>query len=355
MSDRSPAATTGSAPGRVAASSSNAIALGKPASPTAMSWTSTPRATSASGPAVDGSPTATRAPQSWSTYRSSAGASRKFTGVGTPPRSCSAQYASTCSRRLRSAKSTRSPRPTPTRRKPSASARARAASSAYVNRRSPSTTASACGRRRAARSRTAASVKGRGGPCPCFGDRARAAPRRARPSARTRGRSRAPAGPPRREVVERRGRLGDGAEIGADDPEFFRVHVAQVEPAPVRVVRADGDERPQSGQRIGGALERLAADVLDDDVDATLAGPPFGFLDEILRAVVDDVVGAEAARELDLVVAADGRHHARADQPRDLNGRAADAAAGRLHEHRLAGSHVGLRDQRVPGGEHGQR
>src|SRR5438876_203977 len=44
--------------------------------------------------------------------------------------------------------------------------------------------------------------------------------------------------------------------------------------------------------------------MLDDDVDAALARPPLGLLDEILRAVVDDVLGADPARELDLVVAA---------------------------------------------------
>src|SRR5207237_1060761 len=96
-----------------------------------------------------------------------------------------------------------------------------------------------------------------------------------------------------------------------------------------------GAERGEAAERVGRALERLAADMLDDDVDAALARPPLGLLDEILRAVVDDVLGAEPARELDLVVAADGRHHPRADQPRDLDGRAADTAARRRHLHEL--------------------
>src|SRR5262249_24962079 len=109
-----------------------------------------------------------------------------------------------------------------------------------------------------------------------------------------------------------------------------------------RVVRADGDERAHAGEGIRRAFERIAADVLDHDVDAGLAGPPLRLLDEVLRPVVDHVLGAEAPRELDLVVAADRRHDTGAAEPRDLNRRASHTAPGCLHQHGLARAHVGL-------------
>src|SRR2546427_9132026 len=48
-------------------------------------------------------------------------------------------------------------------------------------------------------------------------------------------------------------------------------------------------------------------------------------------------LGPEGSRELDLVVAADGGDDPRAHETGDLDRGAADAAAGRLDQHRLAG------------------
>src|SRR3989454_3457225 len=100
-------------------------------------------------------------------------------------------------------------------------------------------------------------------------------------------------------VVEDRSQLEDRAEIRAEDPEVLGVHVAEVEPPPVRVVGADRDERTEPREGIDGLLESITADVLDDDVDAALARPRLGLLDEVLRAVVHDTLGAERFRELD--------------------------------------------------------
>src|SRR3989475_13245497 len=66
-------------------------------------------------------------------------------------------------------------------------------------------------------------------------------------------------------------------------------------------------------------------------------------------------LGPEGSRELDLVVAADGGDDPRAHETGDLDRGAADAAAGRLDQHRLAGPEPRPGDEGVPGGEHRER
>src|SRR4029434_7484472 len=124
--------------------------------------------------------------------------------------------------------------------------------------------------------------------------------------------------------------LDDRAEVRAEDAEILRVDVAQVETSPVGVVGPDRDELAEPSKRVHRSLERLAADVLDDHVDAALGRPLARLLDEVLRAVVHDLLGAQRAGELDLVVGADRRDDPRAAEPGDLDRRAPDAAAGRL-------------------------
>ena len=131
--------------------------------------------------------------------------------------------------------------------------------------------------------------------------------------------------------------------------------MAEVEPPPVGVVGADRDELAEPGERVHRPLERLTADVLDDHVDAALVRPLPRLLDEVLRAVVHDTLGAQRPGELDLVVGADGRDDAGAAETRDLDRRAPDTAAGRLDQHGLSRPDLGLRHERVPRGEHGQR
>src|SRR5207249_6154010 len=78
-----------------------------------------------------------------------------------------------------------------------------------------------------------------------------------------------------------------------DDVQIFLIDVAQVEAAPVRVVRADGDQLAEPGQRVHALLERLAADVLDHDVDAALAGPLPDLVDEVRLRSEERRVGKE--------------------------------------------------------------
>ena len=56
-------------------------------------------------------------------------------------------------------------------------------------------------------------------------------------------------------------------------------------------------------------LDVVAADHVEHDVDAALAGDARDLGDEVLRPVVDRVIGAERAAERGLVVAADRREH----------------------------------------------
>src|SRR5207253_8489446 len=88
------------------------------------------------------------------------------------------------------------------------------------------------------------------------------------------------------DVVEDLLELEDRPEVRPDDTEVLRVNVAKVEAPPVRVVGADGDERAHASQRVRRAFERVAADVLDDDVHAALAGPPLRLCDAVLPAAI---------------------------------------------------------------------
>jgi hypothetical protein len=99
----------------------------------------------------------------------------------------------------------------------------------------------------------------------------------------------------------------------------------------------------------------VAAHVLDDHVDPTLAREPLHLGDEIAGLVVDDLVGPETPRALRLGLAAGGRQHASAEQLGDLDCGARDAAARRLDEHRLPGPHLPLVDDHLPGGQKDER
>ena len=94
--------------------------------------------------------------------------------------------------------------------------------------------------------------------------------------------------------------------------------------------------------------QRVPEDVVEDDVVALWA------LGEVLARVVDDVVGAERADQLELAGAADAGHLG-AHRLGDLHGEGADAAAGARDEDLLAGPDAGYVAQRPEGGEPGHR
>src|SRR4051812_36781045 len=94
----------------------------------------------------------------------------------------------------------------------------------------------------------------------------------------------------------------DGKEVTfwahgrAQDLELAEEDVTQVG---ARVPAAGGAAGDDASVARGGEdelLPDLGADVLEDDVDPALAGEPLDLGDEILRRVVDGLVGAERAR-----------------------------------------------------------
>jgi hypothetical protein len=95
--------------------------------------------------------------------------------------------------------------------------------------------------------------------------------------------------------------------------------------------------------------------MLEDDVDAALVGYAADFVAYPLRFVIDDVIGAELAGFLELCVGTGGGDDARAEEFRDLNGGAADAAARAEDEHVFAGLKLGAVDEHVPGGLEDER
>jgi hypothetical protein len=61
----------------------------------------------------------------------------------------------------------------------------------------------------------------------------------------------------------------------------------------------------------------------------------FHFLREVLRLVVDRMIGAHRPAEGHLLRAARGREHRRTEGLRELDGREADAARAAMNEERL--------------------
>ena len=82
-----------------------------------------------------------------------------------------------------------------------------------------------------------------------------------------------------------------------------------------------------------------------------LAGDPRDLGDEILRPVVDRVIGAERPAERGLVVAARRREHRRAELLGELDRREADAARAAVDQHFLAALQAAAIDEVVPDGE----
>jgi hypothetical protein len=106
--------------------------------------------------------------------------------------------------------------------------------------------------------------------------------------------------------------------------------------------------RPPARQHREGPCEGFTADGVEDDVDVAR------HLLEALRAVVDDLVGAEIADQPE-VVRRCGRDHVRAEPVRELHGEEPDGARPAVDEHALAARQSSAIDQALPGGERGDR
>jgi hypothetical protein len=98
-------------------------------------------------------------------------------------------------------------------------------------------------------------------------------------------------------------------------------------------------------------LDVVAADHVEDDVDAALAGDPRNLRDEIVRVVVDRMIGAERPAKRGLVVAPCRGEHRGAELLGKLNGAKADAARAAVDQHFLALLQAPAIDEVVPDGE----
>ena len=130
--------------------------------------------------------------------------------------------------------------------------------------------------------------------------------------------------------------------LHADVPSH-ELHRLQLGPQPSRV--ADRDELAERPQPADRALEELAADRVDDHVDAQVVG----------EVVVDiRLVGAEVEAGRELLLRAGCGDDPRPERARDLDRRGADAARRGVHEHHRAVPQPHLPGQRHVGGEEGQ-
>ena len=97
-------------------------------------------------------------------------------------------------------------------------------------------------------------------------------------------------------------------------------------------------------------LEHFTADRIEHHIDATTIGNALHEIAKRLLARQDAVIGAARLRHCELFLARCHRDHVRAEHLADLDGREADAAAGALHQQRLARLDLRAIDQRMIGG-----
>src|SRR5688500_15729476 len=99
------------------------------------------------------------------------------------------------------------------------------------------------------------------------------------------------------------------------------------------------------GQAGGIARQILAADHVEDDVDAAAGSEVLRRRDEILAAIVDRPVGAERLGAPAFVVAAAGDEDAKAEQIAQADRHRADAAGAAMDEDAFAVAREGALEQ----------
>ena len=102
---------------------------------------------------------------------------------------------------------------------------------------------------------------------------------------------------------------------------------------PDRVAPAVGDQLSVRCERPSGVGHRTVPDVVEDDVVALVA------VSEVLLGVVDDVVGADRADQLNVLGAAHSGHLG-AENLGDLHSECADPARGPVDQDLLPGPHL---------------
>ncbi len=108
------------------------------------------------------------------------------------------------------------------------------------------------------------------------------------------------------------------------------------------------DKPPVLAQRAHARHEEVAADVLDNHVDAATIGELKCALGDLVAVVINDGVCSFLKRERELCLAPCRRDHAGTGELGDLDGGEPDPACCSADEHRFPGSHMSARREHVP-------
>src|SRR5438132_2338788 len=103
------------------------------------------------------------------------------------------------------------------------------------------------------------------------------------------------------------GQLGEATHCGAENRQQLEKDQANVDGRFAAGRSAARNETSAFGEALERALERLAADVLEDDIDAAFVGECARDRDKIRLAIEDRLIGAELLRAICFLGAADGR------------------------------------------------
>src|SRR2546427_681630 len=122
------------------------------------------------------------------------------------------------------------------------------------------------------------------------------------------------------------------------------------ERAPARVRQPQPYERPAVGERANAVDEGLAADRVENHVNAPPVGELACSLGEVLADVVDPVIETELLQALELLIARRRREHGRSSLLGELDRGHPDPAGSGVDQSRLAALEVAGGEQALLGG-----
>ena len=141
-----------------------------------------------------------------------------------------------------------------------------------------------------------------------------------------------------------------GAHVGAENGKLAGEEETDIEFGVEAGGGAAGDQATGGGQALEAFAEGGFADVLENDIHAAVVGEAANFLGNRHDAMMNDLVSAELPGFGNFLVVAGGGNHAAAEEFGDLDGGAADTAAGGENKHIFARLELRAIDEHVPGG-----
>src|SRR5947208_598194 len=146
-----------------------------------------------------------------------------------------------------------------------------------------------------------------------------------------------------------------GTHVRAEERKLAAEEETQVHLCVETCGGATGDQA--AGRREAGeaVFPSGGADVFEDDVHAALVGDATNFVANFLGFVMDEMVGAEFFGLGEFLIGTCGGYDARAEEFRNLNRRAADAATRSENEDVFARLQLRASDEHVPSGLENER